>query len=913
MTNTSRLEDAENFISYFIGQHLHTLASQDIPNLVRQKFYNMLIDDYHFQDGDFDELIKSLEESYAVEMSEGVSLIDYIVLHDEEWYKKREIKWDYWKDYEKYLNDQGWPIRVIAAMDSVTNKILGLLEDPSTNGEWCRKGLVIGHVQSGKTANYIGLLSKAADAGYKFIIVIAGIHNNLRTQTQERIDEGFIGRDSRTKEPIGVGLYSQRARPMTVTTAESDFNKNLAQRIGMDLTSLNNTFILVVKKNANTLNSLYTWLKKFNIPHEDEKITDIPMLLIDDESDHASINTNKTELDPTRINKEIRKILNLFRKRCYVGYTATPFANIFIDPDSDDEMLGSDIFPEDFIYCLDAPSNYFGIEKIFLNDLNDETDTLPYFIKEINDAENYIPLSHKKDVIIDDLPQSLEKAIRLFILSRAIRNLRGQEKKHCSMLINASRFVDVQRDIKHLTQVYINELRNAIRFNYKLPLEKAFNDDLIYKLHEDFISEYSETDVEWKSVLEALNNAVSDTKVVLVNSRSDENLLYKAYAKEGNALTAIAVGGLSLSRGLTIEGLTISYVYRSSKMYDTLMQMGRWFGYRPDYEDLCRIFMSNDSYSWYRHIAEATEELRTQIKRMRRENKRPKDFGLYVRAHPDTLIVTAVNKMRHTEKRNLRVSYDGKLKETHIIPASESKNNNNRILFKEFYEELSSFNDPHKDNTNSYLFRDIDSDRIHSFILDFSFHDYLFDLKEYIPEFIQKISSIFPIWDVTFKSLVGKTPESGYMIAAQERNIGHEPSPSDSELRIPKVPPLESGWYTGNKDRFSGNSMFTIGLNETQLYEAQKLAEDLGRRNPIYQDYTNVRNKPILMLHILNLIDRDRDNEPVLSLAPALSISFPNMSELKTVEYVVGKVWLKQFEREQADAPIEEDDYELEQ
>src|SRR5690606_10519323 len=129
------------------------------------------------------------------------------------------------------------------------------------------------------------------------------------------------------------------------------------------LKSLNNTFILVIKKNVNTLSSLYNWLKELNTREELEKITDIPMLLIDDEADNASINTNKPELDPTRTNREIRSILNLFRKRCYVGYTATPFANVFINPDSEDEMLGSDLFPAHFIHCLDAPTNYCGAER----------------------------------------------------------------------------------------------------------------------------------------------------------------------------------------------------------------------------------------------------------------------------------------------------------------------------------------------------------------------------------------------------------------------------------------------------------------------------------------------------------------------------------------------------------------------
>ena len=424
------------------------------PTIVEQ-FRPVLSGDYYqFQAPDFDDLIKSLETQYITTMGIGVSLIDQDLPHDEEWYKNREIAWDYWDDYEKLLINQGWPTRVVSSINSVTDKILGLLQYPLEEGEWERRGLVIGHVQSGKTANYIGLITKAADAGFKFIIVIAGIHNNLRTQTQERIDEGFIGRDSKTHQLIGASLLRPtRAMPVTVTTTESDFNKALAKSFGMELKSLNNTFILVIKKNVSTLSSLYNWLRELNTRKKLEKITDIPMLLIDDEADSASINTNKPELDPTRTNKEIRNILNLFRKRCYVGYTATPFANIFINPDDTNEILGNNLFPEHFIYCLDAPTNYFGSEKIFPNE-----DLRTMISSEKSMMQKTIsPCAIRKLIRLYDLPPSLRNAIRTFILSRAIRNLRGQRTNHCSMMINVSRFVAIQREVRQLTDLYIDQ------------------------------------------------------------------------------------------------------------------------------------------------------------------------------------------------------------------------------------------------------------------------------------------------------------------------------------------------------------------------------------------------------------------------------------------------------------------------
>ncbi|MBK8025135.1 MAG: Z1 domain-containing protein [Chloroflexi bacterium] len=513
-------------------------------------------------------------------MGSGVVLTDDS-LHDEDWYQARGVIWKYWDDYAKYLTQEGWSPLVLQSLDTVTSTILGLLHDPIREGEWERRGLVIGHVQSGKTANYIGLISKAADAGYKFIIVIAGIHNELRKQTQERVDRGFIGRDSVTKQPVGVGLIDRsRAFPVTVTTTESDFNRSASRNFGVGLNAVNNTFILIIKKNASTLSHLYSWLRELNTRRGFEQIADIPMLLIDDEADNASINTSKPDLDPTRINREIRRILNLFRKKCYVGYTATPFANIFIDPDARDVTYGADLFPEHFIYSLDAPSNYFGYHRIFLDDEGREK-----FVRLTEDADGWLPADHRKDTPVYELPALLSARIHpLFILARAVRNVRGQTHQHCSMLVNVSRFVDVQREVRALVEYYLGNLRKAVRYNYALPWAKASQDSIISELYHDFQQEYGSGGVEWHNVLGELNLAADVVKIAVVNSRSQEKLLFSEYNRDQKPLTLIAIGGLSLSRGLMLYGLTVSYIHRSTKMYDTLLQMGRWFGYRPGYE-----------------------------------------------------------------------------------------------------------------------------------------------------------------------------------------------------------------------------------------------------------------------------------------------------------------------------------------
>src|SRR3972149_3932719 len=332
-----------------------------------------------------DSVIRYVDSRLVTTMNEGVSLIDQDVDHDEDWYLKREeLTWDYWTDYEQHLASEDWHPRVVNTLGDVTEKILGLLKNPNDSGEWDRRGLVIGHVQSGKTANYIGLITKAADAGYKFIIVIAGIHNNLRKQTQQRIDEGFVGRDStpdRKRKHVGVGILNKNRKfPVSLTNTNKDFTRQIANQLVADLQGFSQPVVVVIKKNVTTLSNLYSWLKEWNTRESSQQIANVPMLMIDDEADNASINTNKPDIDPTRTNREIRRILQLFKKRCYVGYTATPFANIFINPDSADEMLEDDLFPRDFIYCLEAPNNYFGAQRVFIDEEKSQT-----ILRTIND------------------------------------------------------------------------------------------------------------------------------------------------------------------------------------------------------------------------------------------------------------------------------------------------------------------------------------------------------------------------------------------------------------------------------------------------------------------------------------------------------------------------------------------------
>lgn len=834
--------------------------------------------------GSLETIVEDAMIAIDTRMGAGVSLIDVEAEHDEEWVFKRDIEWTYSDAYEKYLKGERWHPNVIQSLSDVGTRILGHLQDPTSEGSWDRRGLVIGHVQSGKTANYMGVIAKAADAGYRFIIVIAGIHNNLRKQTQERIDEGFVGRssDPENRAPIGVGLDAQYPHPATLTNINDDFNKRTASQSGWKLNDFSKPIIIVIKKNVWTLDALFKWLKEMNA-QGDGHISDVPMLMIDDEADNASINTNKPELDPTRTNSMIRRILGLFAKSCYVGYTATPFANIFINPEAYDEDVLDELFPRDFIYCLDAPNTYFGPETVFLNEASSSR-----IVEQITDCEDYLPFSHKKDHEVFELPPSLYQAINQFVVARAIRNLRGHENKHCSMMVNVSRFVAVQKSVRDFISIYEKKLREAVKANYAMPDKVADRNSYMQALKSVFLNDFVGSGVEWHEVKAALFGVFDNLRLYVINSKSDEALDYKKYEKDGIGLSAIAVGGLSLSRGLTIEGLCISYMYRNTRMYDTLMQMGRWFGYRPGFDDLCRVYLSPDSIDWYAHIAEASEELRQQIKRMRRDRLSPKQFGLYVKAHPDRLLITAANKMRSGEKITVSQNFSGKLRESYLLTSDETINHENEELIAEYWKD--GFGGKELvDSGKGWFIEDVSISVIEDFVTRFQTHSEYTGQKSASADYLHQLAEEHPVGDVLLVSIKENgEDEANYRLGFQER----------------KSREVKGGWLTGGY-RVASRGDEKLGLSETQRDEATAIATNSGADAPSDVHFREVRKKPLLMLHILKVVSKKKIQERV----PAIGISFPGGHYSKTVSVVANAVWIDLMLGAPIDNPDDEDDY----
>ncbi|MEC5164749.1 hypothetical protein RCH18_000468 [Flavobacterium sp. PL11] len=641
--------------------------------------------------------------------------------------RKDDINWELWSRYKSYMHEKD-PSFPINDLDDFTDKILDKCYNPKESGSWDRRGMVVGHVQSGKTSNYVGLINKATDAGYKVIIVIAGTISSLRRQTQERIDEGYIGKSSSAyinnygeNKIIGVGKYKVDTDIYSLTSSfyrtgdEGDFNQGIANRLNIPIGK--NPVVFVIKKNKSILENLIDWFSKdsnIKMINGQPKLFDVPALIIDDEADAASVNATKDINDIKTINKLIRTLLNVFDQNTFVGYTATPYANLFIPQDFNDELttvvkgktyfIGEDLFPKDFIINIIAPKNYIGAAKIFglENPVTGESkepldvfrvidDYDPPFFKTIN--------KNNKDNLPEYLPESLETALKSFILTCAVRRLRGHDKKHNSMLIHVALYVKwIDR-----AALKVNDRMKEFK-NYIIGNDAKFLNELEELYLNDFMPttenvleniDYKDTRIElhdWNSVKSELKKAASKIDVRAVHgTRSTTNLEYHNideidYSRYEDGLSVIAVGGGRLARGITLEGLSTSYYLRTTRMYDSLMQMGRWFGYRPGYVDLCRLYTTETIYEWFNHITMATEEMRYDFDEMTTRNLKPKDFRLKVRNHHGLLAITSVAKLFWAQ--DITMSFSGSNPQTYLLFKDQKSIQNNFNNLKNLFERL---------------------------------------------------------------------------------------------------------------------------------------------------------------------------------------------------------------------------------
>jgi len=613
----------------------------------------------------------------------------------ERWFdnKKSTINWDHWNAYKEMLLSGGRSPEVIDKNEEVIDAVLDFSSDPTRPEPWARKGLVMGNVQSGKTQNYLGLINKGIDAGYKVIILLGGHLKELRDQTQQRVDEGVLGRESKhiieaniaRAAPIGVGLHGAKT-VNAGTTTKSDFTKASARSLGITLNNDSVPFIFTIKKNTTIMKSLRDWIIEHHfLDLENGKKMDAPLLFIDDESDYASINTKHHKEEITQTNNVIRELLSLFNRSTYVAYTATPFANIFIDPDENSYSDQDDLFPSDFMIKLPTPSDYMGQDFFFGGIASDEKAQAP--VEEITDHWPIFEL--KKDNQITVLPESLKQAIRAFIIVIAIRNLRGEGATHNTMLVNISHLKVHQDTLEFLIEEYRKSIYDALHSFSNLGLNEAKNNALIKSLMETFNSEF-EVGEDFDKVFSRLTDSVGKVKVWAINqgTKSIDNKALDYLSHKAYGLNVIVIGGHKLSRGLTLENLSISYFARNSKGYDTLMQMCRWFGYRQAYKDLCKVYLPTESLDWYSFITLAINELYSELELMSKSQKRPSEFGMKVREHPGAMIITAKNKIGYSTSQIRSQSLWGQVQRRFVFFSSKEKNERNVAYAEQFFLRL---------------------------------------------------------------------------------------------------------------------------------------------------------------------------------------------------------------------------------
>lgn len=583
----------------------------------------------------------------------------------------------YWPRYRRWLLGRR-PTDIVEALDRDTNVILGRIGNPNdaTRDRWDVRGLVVGQVQSGKTQNFIGVLAKAIDMGYRQIVVLSGVHEDLRAQTQYRVDEGLTGQTFFDQEDGGmdyqhryVGVREEDPGNIALPdydawTSGSKKHGDISREKAARVTGVTDcVHIAVVKKSTARLKRINRMYE--TLPH----LRAQPLIVIDDEADQASLN-NKVKDDPTEINKQIRLLLRQFARSSYIGYTATPFANIFSDPDHETEEQGEDLFPRDFIVRLSQGPGYFGPAELFGRKptlLADELGRIPAetMIETTDDVDSWMPPKSGRWATCTPLPESLLQAIADFVVGAAIKSIRREQYSqitaHTTMLINVPRSQTQQDQLVGALDEVVKAIKRDVggdkmaTDSWMSRLRSSFEEQIVPNL----MPRLNVDPPIWTDVIRRVWELVDrKLEVALVNGTVRDMLAYDKYKEDGRFV--IAVGGDKLSRGMTLEGLTVAYFLRRSSAWDTLLQMGRWFGYRPGYLDLCRLYTSDVILSRFNEVSQRIEELNQDLEEKFGQGAEPKEIGMYVMKSALSLLPTRRTALRGARLFEIQARHSGK-------------------------------------------------------------------------------------------------------------------------------------------------------------------------------------------------------------------------------------------------------------
>lgn len=864
--------------------------------------------------------------------------------------EKDKIEWSHWQIYRNYLRKKQAPLSQLKEISNSTEQILSYLENPNRPAPWDVRGLVVGNIQAGKTSNYIGLLAKAVDAGYRILIVLAGTTNDLRSQTQKRIDEGLLGYDSSKSEPGKFASSRQHKGRIIQTKTTSDLNGDYGKAISFVNTRFDgeDAILYVVKKNASILRNIYSDLQ--NNLEINGKIA-APMIMIDDEADNASVNgkqqsydlitgklVDKNEIDPAQVNKYIRAILSSFEKVAYVAYTATPYANIFIMPNEpekrsaqvyDDKLkrdiiIGEDLFPRNFIVELSSGANYYGPDSIFGIE---GKPGLPIVLKtsQFEDEASILRTSKTgKSVkfIATEMPESMRYAIDCFIISAAGKNVRRCSIIHNTMLIHVDRLNATQKKVLEWVSEYISGFQSIFRVgtvnrqqSYLNTLFSIWTEEYSPKFEtiKSMTKDTSLTQLDWESVEKEIRHVILSIECLEINSKNGKKGF--EYDKYKNGRTLIAIGGDKLARGLTLEGLSISYFMRHSRMYDSLLQMGRWFGYRTGYIDLSRIFASEQLIRNYQIITKANEDLSEQFHQLAtmQPARSPRDFGLMVKTDPSSiLMVTALNKSKNTTKR--KISFSGNATSIPYITKDATKNNENYEKVRAFIRELEELGLACSNEHNAYIWKNVPVAEILSGFIGREFYvDPQNTLYSYdaLAKYIEKLNKEFnELTNWTVALVQGDGKKMGNVVS-----ITDTISVSASSRTIFDPSEDNFSYYEINQRRLATGTNESIDLTKVEFKKALDATNAARSRenkkptttpSPVEIRKARPATNALLVLYFLGL-HTDDNSAYIPGVFPSFMISFSESGhgrEETEVEYQLNAIaereYRKRFENDKS-------------
>lgn len=804
-----------------------------------------------------------------------------------------QIDWSYSNRYLKYLNfDKHWAKSSVDSIDSASDEILSHCGNPFAKEDVFVKGLVVGDIQSGKTASYTSLINKAIDAGFKLVVVFTGTTNELRAQTQKRLDYEVIGLTRAEKDEqfqvVGVGKYETRSRVNCLTNA--NIKGDIKSPNGSyNISKESSAYLAVIKKRPSTLKSVIKVIRSGELCLKDSECKlPLPVLVIDDEADLASINTNDTEKlkEASGTNKLIRTLLcKTCRNVTYVGYTATPFANVFVKPYQKVQAEDADdIFPDDFIITLPTPAGYSGVKDFFgitRNSRFEDTPVRKDLLAVISESDR----SGFKDYRDEDIPskeqtnlffpQSLKEAMMCFLIGVGVKISRGI-RENCTMLVNVDVRTIYNESLRDNVRSSFNTLCNQfsvlpeIREEFKNYWERKMKPISEHRFQEQertFKDDWNEIE---KGIEEAISWKLSDSVKLITGSKESDTL---DYSLTDHALY-IVVGGPKLSRGLTLEGLSVSYYGRRARAFDTLLQMGRWFGYRKGWIDVCRVFTTKEIANDFIEAAISLESFKHQIERMNKEKSTPREFGLQVLTYTTLMMPTSRSKMREAVKQ--KITFSGTLSQVLDYKFKDKEHNANLVQ-----RLVDRFGPAHKKKDRSnYVMEHIDGKDILAFLKSYRCPSATVGLwADYIERLYNTLHELRD-WTVVLSSNIIRNEEADVTLKNGENDYCYIKKPLRS---------IREGGL--NEDGFSLRVLtspkdFIDFFSETDLKQLPKGLDSYDYDNPfVLKRFTKERG--LLTIYIFDPKQKDEDGGALIKEGASsigLGMCFP-VSQSAESEY----------------------------